>query len=79
METTAMETTAMEETTAAEGAAGYEYGEPSDPACLDRQFAAATQGMSPEEAAQYETEVIDEAVQREMDPRDVLAERGFPC
>jgi hypothetical protein len=35
--------------------------------------------MGSEEVAAYETQVIDEAVQRQMDPRDVLAERGFLC
>ena len=79
-ETTAMETTAMETTAAAEEpAAEQQYDEPSSSDCLEEQFAAATQGMGPEEVAAYETQVIDEAVQRQMDPRDVLAERGFPC
>ncbi len=74
--TTAMETTAA----AAEGpAAEQQYDEPSSADCLEEQFAAATQGMASEEVEAYETQVIDEAVQRQMDPRDVLAERGFPC
>lgn len=81
-ETTVEETTSPVGTTAAETTAA-ETGEDqyvqSSQDCLERQFAQATQGMSPQEAAQYETDIIDEAVQRQMDPRDVLAERGFPC
>jgi hypothetical protein len=47
--------------------------------CIEKQFAEATQGMSPQEAADYETGIINEAVQRGLDPRTVLAERGFVC
>ena len=75
-EPTNLETTALETTAAA---AEQQYDEPSESGCLQEQFAAATRGMGSEEVAAYETQVIDEAVQREMDPRDVLAERGFAC
>lgn len=47
--------------------------------CIEKQFAQATQGMSQQEAGDYETGVISEAVQRGLDPRTVLAERGFVC
>jgi len=79
LETTAVETTAADEQEEDGAAAEQQYDEPSDSDCLTEQFAAATQGMGPEEVNAYETQVIDEAVQRGMDPRDVLAERGFPC
>jgi hypothetical protein len=47
--------------------------------CIDKQFAEATQNLSPPQATGYETGVINEAVARGVDPRTVLAERGFPC
>ena len=47
--------------------------------CIEKQFAEATQGMSQPEAGDYETGVISEAVERGLDPRTVLAERGFVC
>ncbi len=47
--------------------------------CIDKQFAAATRNLSSSRATDYETGVINEAVTRSVDPRTVLAERGFPC
>jgi hypothetical protein len=47
--------------------------------CIEKQFAEATQGMSQQDAADYETGVISEAMARGLDPRTVLAERGFGC
>ena len=82
-ETTVEETTSQMETTAAAAetmaAASDDQNVQSSQDCLEKQFAQATQGMTRQEAAQYETKIIDEAVQRQVDPRDVLAERGFPC
>lgn len=47
--------------------------------CIEKQFAEATRGMSQQEAGDYETQVVNEAVARGLDPRTVLAERGFSC
>jgi hypothetical protein len=47
--------------------------------CIEKQFAESTQGMSQQEAANYETGIINEAVQRGVDPRTILNERGFLC
>ena len=47
--------------------------------CIDKQFAEATQNLSPQQATGYETGLISEAVAQGVDPRTVLAERGFPC
>lgn len=47
--------------------------------CIDQQFAAATQNLDSKQATDYQTGVINEAVARGVDPRTVLAERGFPC
>lgn len=79
-------TVAMAKTTAekATGAPG-QTGQPRSGAtneedyCIEKQFAEATQGMSQQEAGDYETGVINEAVRRGLDPRTVLAERGFVC
>jgi hypothetical protein len=47
--------------------------------CIEEQFAKATQGMSQQEATDYETGVIREAMARGLDPRTILDERGFTC
>ncbi len=47
--------------------------------CIDEQFATATRNLNSSQATDYETGVINEAVARSVDPRTVLAERGFPC
>ena len=47
--------------------------------CIEKQFAEATQGMTPAQATDYEGAIIGEAVARGVDPRTVLTERGFPC
>ena len=47
--------------------------------CLEKQFAEATQNLSPAQANDYESAIISEAVARGVDPRNVLTERGFPC
>lgn len=47
--------------------------------CIEKQFADSTQGLDREQAINYETQIINESVARGVDPRTVLAERGFPC
>lgn len=47
--------------------------------CIEKQFAEATRGMDPQQATDYQTEVISEAVVRRVDPRTILNEHGFPC
>lgn len=69
------------ETTGASKQAGQSQGKgvSNEDYCIEKQFAESTQGMSQQEAANYETGVINEAVQRGVDPRTVLSERGFLC
>lgn len=72
-----METTS-EETTSASRPTGQSQGETVGSYAnsrIDQQFAAATQTK---QATDYETGVINEAARR-LDPRAVLAGRGFPC
>jgi hypothetical protein len=75
MEGTAEETTSVPERpsqTQAERISYTNY-------CIEKQFADATQGMDQQQAIDYQTGIISEAVARGVDPRTVLSERGFPC
>lgn len=75
--------TTAEETTSTSRRAGQAQDETTSYAnyCIEKQFATATQslGLGPQQATDYETGVISEAVARGVDPRTVLTERGFPC
>lgn len=78
----APESTAAEETTSASEPTGQARSEITSSYanyCIEKQFAEATQGLDPQQASNYETGVISEAVARAVDPRTILAERGFPC
>ena len=72
---------APEETTTVSGRSGQVQSQDTSYAnyCIEKQFADATQGMDQQQAIDYETGIIDEAVVRGADPRTVLSERGFPC
>src|SRR5215207_9646661 len=69
------------ETTSASRQAGQAQDGPVSYAnyCIEKQFAEATRSLNPQQAADYETGVISEAVARGADPRTILTERGFPC
>jgi hypothetical protein len=75
------ETTAEETASAArrigqpQGKGDFSYGN----YCIEKQFTEATSGLDPQSAIDYEAAVIREAVARGVDPRTILAERGFPC
>ncbi len=73
--------TTAEETTSASGPTGQAQGGSTSYAnyCIEKQFAVATRGMSGQQAIDYESAIISEAVARGVDPRTVLTERGFPC
>ena len=76
MATTAEETTGVSSPigrSQGEGAPSYEN------YCIEKQFAEATRGMDGQQAIDYESAIISEAVARGVDPRTVLTERGFPC
>lgn len=47
--------------------------------CVEKQFTEATRNLNPQQVTDYENGVINESVARSVDPRTVLAERGFPC
>ena len=81
-ETTAhkLETTAEETTSAPRRAGQSQAGSVAyENYCIEKQFAEATRGMSGQQAIDYESAIISEAVARGVDPRTVLTERGFPC
>jgi hypothetical protein len=74
--------TTSEETTSATRLSGQSRSDDAfsyENYCIEKQFAEVTQGMEPQQAVDYETEVISEAVTRGVDPRTVLTGRGFPC
>ena len=75
------ETAAFEETTSAPGRTVQSQSASTTYAnyCIEKQFAEATRGMTPQQDTDYKTEIINEAVARGVDPRTVLSERGFPC
>jgi hypothetical protein len=77
----APENTGAAETTSASERTGQSQGETTSYAnyCVEKQFSEATRGLDPQQASDYETGVINEAVARAVDPRTVLTERGFPC
>ena len=74
--------TAAEETTSAPGGADRSQAESiayENNYCIEKQFAEATRGMDSQQAIDYESGVIAEAVAWGVDPRTVLTERGLPC
>jgi hypothetical protein len=75
------ETTVFEKTTSAPGRTVQSQSASTIYAnyCIEKQFAEATRGMTPQQDTDYKTEIINEAVARGVDPRTVLSERGFPC
>jgi cytoskeletal protein RodZ len=75
VETTSEETTSTPEQTVQQTASVAD----ERTYCLEKQFAEATQNLSPAQANDYESAIISEAVARGVDPRTVLTERGFPC
>jgi hypothetical protein len=72
---------AAEGTTPGPGQAGRQQNDPAsyEDFCIEKQFAEATRYMSSQETTDYETQIVDEAVARGLDPQAVLAERGFYC
>jgi hypothetical protein len=73
--------TTVEETASTPGSTGQSQGEEAnyEAYCVQKQFAEATQGMDRQQAIDYDTGVVSEAVARGLDPRTILTERGFPC
>ena len=77
-----VETTSEETTGAARLAGQSQEGETTGSYanyCVEKQFAEATRNLNPQQITNYEIGVINESVARSVDPRTILAERGFPC